>query len=189
MIAIDSLPVVILSSPRSGSTALAMSLHHQLGGVLFIEPGLKEVSLNQFLRHTSMKTDYILKEHASVLLKKYPNFDFKNATVIRIKRQNFISQVVSSYITGKTKKWFYTEEDRHYQDNVVPLDESFLKASFVYITTQNRIVNNFKGKIDLEVNYEDIEHELTHGQRTMQPKNYQQLLEWATNKYEQKVWY
>jgi hypothetical protein len=185
MIEINSLPVVIISSPRSGSTALATTLKNKLDCMLFVEPGLDDLKLNQFLRYASMKNDYILKEHAEVFLKKYPNFDLRNCTVIRIKRKNFISQVVSSYITGKRKKWFYTEEDHHYGNTLVPLDESFLQEVFSYIKKQNRIVDNFKGKVDIEVNYEDIEHELTNCQRTIQPKNYVELLEWAKKVYEQ----
>ena len=182
---INTLPVVIISSPRTGSTALSLSLHKKLGGVLFNEPGLDSLKLNSFLRHSALKKDFILKEHAATLIKNYPNFDLSNCTVVRIKRKDLISQVVSSYISIKRKKWFYTENSQVYQDEEISYDETALKESFEYIKNQNFICDNFKGKIDIELFYEDILTDFSDGQKTILPKNYIDTLEWAKKVYEQ----
>ncbi len=185
MIDIDTLPVVIISSPRTGSTALSLTLHEKLGGVLFNEPGLDSLKLNSFLRHAAMKKDFILKEHVSTLLKNYPNFDTTGCTVIRIKRKDFISQVVSSYISLRRKTWFYTENSQAYQEEIIAYDENSLKECFSYIKNQNYICDNYKGRVDIELCYEDILTEFSNSQKTLLPKNYTDIVEWAKKIYEQ----
>jgi LPS sulfotransferase NodH len=179
MINVNSLPIVIISSPRTGSTALAMTLQNKLGGVLFNEPGNENIKLNDFLRYASLKKDFILKEHAENYLKKYSNFDLNKCTVIRIKRKDLVSQVVSSYISNKRNKWFYTDKDAHYQDEEMIYDETFLKECFNHIKNQNKICENFKGKIDVDLFYEDILSELLDNQKTILPKNYTEIVKWA----------
>lgn len=185
MINISTLPIVIISSPRTGSTALAMALHKKLGGELFSEPSTDDKKLNNFLRYSSLKKDFILKEHAHAFVKKYSNFDLTGCTTIRIQRRDIVAQAISSYISNKRKKWFYTDGDDHYQDEEMVYDETFLKQCFDQTKDNNRVSENFKGKIDFDLFYEDISTELFPNQKTVLPKNYNELLYWAKRIYDQ----
>lgn len=183
MLQISTLPIVIISSPRTGSTALAIALKHKLGGELFNEPGNDDLRLNDFLRYSSMKKDYILKEHAGKFLEKYSKFDLTDCTIIRINRKDLVSQAISNYISNKRKKWFYTDNDQHYQNESITYDEPFLRQCFHFTKTQNTMCDNFKGRVDFDLFYEDIITELSTSEKTIRPKNYQELLEWANEIY------
>jgi len=185
MIEINSLPIVIVSSPRTGSTALAVMLQKKLNGVLFSEPGMDDKKLNDFLRYASLKKNYILKEHAEVLISKYTNLDFSQCFLVRITRRNFVEQLVSSYITGKRNKWFYTKEDDHFKDEIITMDEIYLKEHIEYLHRHKQSIKKFDGRVDLDLTYEDILSELNIGIKSIQPKNYVELLEWAKKVYEQ----
>jgi hypothetical protein len=178
---IDRLPIIILSSPRTGSTALAMTLQKKFNCTFFNEPGQIPEQLNNFFRYDLLKKDYILKEHVNVLVKSYNNFNFDNYCVIRIQRKNFIEQLISSYITGKRKNWFYNKNDIEYKDETIELDVKYLKEHIDFLNKYNLATKNYKGKIDFDFYYEDIKNEFDVGIQTMLPKNYVELLNWATN--------
>lgn len=180
---INSLPIVILSTPRTGSTALSLTLQKKLNGKLFHEPGDDPFELKRFLQYASKNNNYILKEHTERFLRLYTDFNLSKCTVIRTTRKDKISQIVSNYISEKRKKWYYSKEDTYYQDIPVELDEAFLEHIFTDVKIQDNISKNFKGKVDFDILYEDIMGEFDPIGKTIQPSNYQEILEWVTHKY------
>jgi hypothetical protein len=180
---ITKLPLVIISSPRTGSNGLAMLLQEKLQGNLFIEPGTDAKKLSDFLRYASLNKNFILKEHAEVLLSRYKNFNIDDCCVVSITRKNIVEQVLSSYIAVKRKKWFYDPSETDYQNDTIDMDDNHLKQTIEFVNKHNLSIEKFKDKIDFHIVYEDIVDKLNIGIKTIQPKNYDELLIWAKEIY------
>jgi hypothetical protein len=139
---ITKFPIVILSAPRTGSTALAHEISEQLGDILFInEPFNPHSKEKQELIEISLTNQpYVLKTHIDEFL--YPEF-FKKVSlepsmnsqrlllieriknnecyVIRVRRRNIAEQIASFYIemtrssnnlTWKDGYWFYHKKSK-----------------------------------------------------------------------------
>lgn len=134
---ITKFPVVILSAPRTGSTALAYEIEEQLGNIPFINEPFNLYSNKKELLIEISQTNqpYLIKTHIDELL--YPEF-FKEVSlepsmntqrlmlidriknnecyVTRIRRRNIVDQITSFYIEmvrsknsiqGKEGYWVY----------------------------------------------------------------------------------
>jgi hypothetical protein len=139
---ITKFPIVILSAPRTGSTALAHEISEQLGDILFINEPFNPHSnkKKELIEISSTNQPYVLKTHIDEFL--YPEF-FKEVTlepsmnhqrlllierikknecyVVRVRRRNIVDQIASFYIemtrssnnvNWKNGYWFYHKNSK-----------------------------------------------------------------------------
>lgn len=182
---INEKSIVILSSPRTGSTLLAKYLEKKLGYKLFSEPSQDTKNLNEFFRWYELKQKFILKEHTSLFFRSYPKQILDDVFIIRITRNNILEQTLSNYIAVMRNKFIYT--DKIEIDQIIG-DKEKLLANYDYIKNHNEITNSIKYKIDLEIVYEDLEINEDIGLiPTPKPINYYDLKSWASSVLKDKL--
>ena len=116
---ITKTPVVILSSKRTGSTALAIDMRDQL---MVTHDDLRFYSEPMEAKHTALMDDlmssiqrhepFILKVHACDMIREYPlivNDMVRSGEcfLVRIRRRNVIEQIASHYLASKSNVWHH----------------------------------------------------------------------------------
>ena len=203
---VTGLPIIIISSFRTGSTLLAKQLEKEFISrgetpVLFHEPGLASnngtpkslINFTEYVKNGNR--DYILKVHGHDLIapsfknnqwvNKYPD-DLKNIRdnakfLIRIRRNNVIEQCASAYLTSVRQKWHYFVTDRLLANEKIQIDYAHLRHSVSGTLLANAICNMFPNQLfDLDLKYEDIDWSTIDMSLvlipTPKPSNYEQLL-------------
>ena len=189
---IDKFTIIILSSPRTGSTLLAEILSKKFPELeLFIEPDsyinqmTKKDSMDNFINYSKISNQYIVKCHLKYLI-KYPTNIIKKVInndlfLIRIKRRNVLDQMVSMYIELIRKKWSYDADmAESYKDKIVPIEVDIIAKAVRQI---NEFNNPFKGlniNYDLEIYYEDLINDIngiykTNSNITPKPINHTEI--------------
>jgi len=184
---ITRLPVVILSSNRTGSTALAYEVVHKLKDTtndlkLFNEPGIVN-NVSEVVTAIDNNEPYVLKVHAGDL-HKYPNkikdiISKHDCFLIRMRRKDVIAQLVSQYIGLQRDKWNYTNE-AYYKNNVQDIDPGSvvqILSIFNHILSYNKSLDEYSANFDLDLYYEDLEFINNHYVKTPKPNNYNSLYE------------
>lgn len=184
---VNGLPILIVSSPRTGSTILAQYISKILNYKLFIEPSITEKDLHRFLMFSDFNKNYVLKEHASVYSLKYDSV-FKQQLFfkIRIRRKNIFNQILSTYIAASRKKFFYDKDKTFIQDKI-KLNEEFLLETVLYIKNCNKVLDAFSERIDMDLYYEDLDIPIIHGTPTPKPVNNEEFVNWAHNVLKDKL--
>jgi hypothetical protein len=178
-------PVVIISGPRTGSTALAYHIANLYPTVPFFnEPNFTPALMDKFIDYSiaTKKNDYILKLLGSAL-NSYPADTiatiFSNETFrIKISRRNIIEQMASYYVALCRDMWIYTETDRVYQDlTTIDIEFDFIKIrhSIGRVLHDNDILSKISA--DVELYYEDFTDILSPIKKTPLPANYDSLLD------------
>lgn len=187
---INKLPILIISSPRTGSTILAHdikeSLHIQnINLEVYNEPLFsheREMFLKSFYEK---KENYILKTHAHDFLENYKfildsvknNFYY----LIRIRRKNIIEQIASNHIAGIKNGWGYyskyTDKEKYnlLKEESVELNIRQIKNNIKYIQDCNLATDNLDLNYNLDLFYEDIDLTSNHMLVSPKPKNYEIL--------------
>jgi hypothetical protein len=183
-------PIVIISSPRSGSTPLAFELKNKHNVELFNEPFTEHSSksepndeektrLMSLLKNNDSR--FILKIHLDDL-KFYPEEIIKliethNCHLIRIRRKDIVKQCISLYIELERNIWGYYKDfiDQKKIDSltstVIPINFNMLKHSLKRIVKVNDELNKLNYKFDQDVWYEDLSFDDTFIV-TPKPNNY-----------------
>lgn len=176
---VNGRPVILLSSPRTGSTVLSKDIASELKYKLFNEVSLDTKALHDFFRYDLINKNYVLKEHGLLYKKHYPeSFIMQDAYVIRLRRRNVLEQIMSSYIAINRKTFFYSITDE--VDEMIVLDEERLLDTMEFILRYNRECNSYSHKIDCDVYYEDFNFDNKHGTvSTPKPKNNDEFIEWV----------
>ena len=180
---ISRLPVVILSSKRTGSTFLTYHISELLKNDCnnlheFIEPGVSN-QMEKLLEVIDNQENYVLKVHAYDLITAYPPkikniIDTHNCFLIRIRRRNIIDQIASHYIASERKIWGYNK-DTQYDNTVKKIDINRIKRSMGFISTYNQAINNFPVPFDLDLYYEDLPIIDGKSIKTPNPENYDKI--------------
>ena len=188
-------PIVIISSPRSGSTPLAFDLKHKHNVELFNEPYSQHSSksepnneektrLMSLLKNNDSR--FILKIHLDDL-KFYPEEIIKliethNCHLIRIRRRDIVKQCTSLYIEFQRNIWGYykdftskTEIDT-LTNTDVPINQFTIEHSVKRIIKVNDELNSLSYTIDQDVWYEDLFFDDTFIV-TPKPNNYDTIKE------------
>jgi LPS sulfotransferase NodH len=181
MIEINKFPVIILSSPRTGSTLLAQTIKSKYYNLkLFLEPDASNM-MDDFIEYTNDSNQYILKFHLKQFFKFPQNINKKifnnDAFLIRIRRKNELDQIVSNYIELYRNIWSY-DKDITYKEEIIPIDLNTIKISVATIRQYNIVLNTLDIKYDLDVYYEDLimeEDIYSSSVVTPKPTNHNQL--------------
>ena len=192
MIEINKFPVIILSSPRTGSTVLAEILSKKFPELeLFSEPDsyTKKLgdrdSMDNFTNYSNISNQYILKCHLKYFI-KYPTNIIKkvinhDAFFIRIKRRNVLDQMVSMYIELIRKQWCYNADiAESYKDKIVPIESDIITKAVRQINEFNNPLKGLNINYDLEIYYEDLIKDInevykTNSNITPKPTNHTEI--------------
>jgi hypothetical protein len=187
----SKLPIVILSSPRTGSTLL-MNLfnqnfiNHNLNVQVFNEPDYsREQKMNKekmkvFDYHSSVSNNYLLKCHY-YRLKLYDQDMITrlldSGYKIRIRRRNIVNQIASLYVAVKRNKKFHYFDKTYNDISPVEIVESEIDRQINFILEVNMELDNAPVDFDLDLWYEDLEipHNFTTQIVTPKPCNYEEI--------------
>jgi LPS sulfotransferase NodH len=171
--------IVVLSSPRTGSTLLAMMLTNKLGYKLFSEPA--GVALHELFLYKEHGKKFVVKEHALRFMHYPSSFHNQDMYVIRLRREDVADQVLSCYIANQRKKWFYHDIEK---PDSIQIDDTQLTSTLNYIKKFNDYTDAYKGKVDIDLYYEDLSNIDYNGNTipTPKPTNHDQLKLWVQSK-------
>lgn len=163
------LPIVIISSIRTGSTGLLFELEK-----IFLEKGVSPLVLNEpivynnksdsvipFLKSIN-NNQFILKVHAYDL-QYYPKYFIKKLEnnsyyIIRLRRKSIIDQCLSLYISLYTKIWINTTEtNKQLENTTIEISEQLLHKTVEDVKKFNKAIDNCAYKFSLDLIYEDLE--------------------------------
>ena len=185
MIEINKFPVIILSSPRTGSNLLSNIIANTYPkSTLFLEPDEKK-SIDNFSNYANSSNQYILKCHLKYL-PKYPNNIIKkvinnDAFLIRIRRRNVLDQMVSMYIELIRHIWYYdVETAEKYKENIIPIEADIIAKAVRQIKEFNEPFKGFNINYDLDIYYEDLINNINDNYNTIispKPINHNEIYE------------
>jgi hypothetical protein len=185
-------PIIIISGPRTGSTALA---HHVASLYpttrFFNEPNFTPPLMEKFINYSiaNKKNDYILKL-LGTSLNLYPADTiatiFSNETFkIKISRKNIIEQIASHYVADFRNMWIYNEIDANTHNELTTTNIEFdllkIRRSIARVKHDNSIVSKISA--DIELFYEDFTEFLSPTKKTPIPANYDSLITVISNLY------
>ena len=180
-------PVVILASPRSGSTALANHIHGKLEDVLlFQEPDSILPWFSNFLETAKTTNQYVVKIQTN-RLNLYPKemLDYlihsSEPYRVCIRRRNKIEQSLSRYIATTRQKWFYQTTD--IGEDIIPINYAGIKKNIQLLEAEIAKLDDIGTTYDTTIWYEDFDFGESDGIKTPKPKNYEELYTAATNIY------
>jgi hypothetical protein len=168
-------PIIIVASPRTGSTVLAKYLKSKYDNLtLFDEP--YQQYKNEFLNFSKTRSDYILKFHPG--LDEYPKELFADATLIRISRKNLIEQISSWYVAQMRGFYSYDKLDilklEEFANTSVVIDINILKKAVRTQKQYNNALTDLNLNYDYDLYYEDLPN-LTNSIITPKPTNYEYI--------------
>ena len=181
---ITKTPILILASPRTGSTVLGEYIKTLCNKNLryFIEPEYEGPrAVKEFESFCKQSKEFIIKCHL-VNLSKYDtsvsSYLLENSFKIRIKRKNFVKQVASLYIAHKRNlKWHYSTHELGLV-YLIPIDTLHIQKCIHYIANANEILDNAPYVFDMDLIYEDLPPIYNNNYCiTPKPKNYDKLLD------------
>lgn len=156
---IKKFPIIIISTPRSGSTALGEHLVNTYNLEWISEPDSKNnTNILLDLNHN----EFVLKFHA-YRITHYPRkiiekIELNDCFLIRIRRRNIVDQIASVYIATKRNIYYYTNEIEY--NDVTEIDIKHINRSINSVMYFNKCAL-LKFKYDMDLFYEDIEDTLT----------------------------
>lgn len=187
--------IIILSSPRTGSTALFYDILNffqkkNINLVQLNEPDIvgyaktyakdKSPIKDSELKNILENKDFILKVHARHLETQFPKFVYNyinnnNVSIIKIKRKDFLAQCLSMHISRHTNNWVCDKENnRVLEELLIPINENAILNSIYIAKKYNESLDNIQN-YTICLNYEDciFDHEQTV--KNSKVKNYEDL--------------
>lgn len=191
-------PIVILSVPRSGSTALGRYLEKNTGLNFFSEPEYLGTA-KQFLEYAQHSKKYIVKFHYYDRRRYFYLLDYltnsSETFKIRLRRKDIIKQTASHYI-AHTKNdirgfemWHASTPERQKilndEIDVLPINVDRIKELLILCKTRDNELSKSTVKFDLDLFFEDIVPLLEQSviKEFPKPKNYLEIVETTTEIY------
>ncbi len=188
-ILVPKFPLLIVSSPRTGSNPLGYNLSAR-SGIRFFSLRLMERTLQNaeqesstFIKFREHTDQYIVKVHAHQydLFNQAIQLDHSAMTLCRIRRRNIIGQIASMYLANVRKIWAYSRKSAEYeqlclQDIIIDIDK--LKHFSDVILDANQQLDTFDVKYDITFDYDLWYEDMIFGDTTVvtpYPSNYQEL--------------
>jgi LPS sulfotransferase NodH len=182
---IDKFPIIILSSPRTGSNLLAELLSKKFPDLkLYLEPDKKDKTImDSFTKYSNDSNQYILKLHLKYINNYPKNIAIKirkhDAFLIKIQRKDIISQMTSLYIELIRDVWYYNANQLEtYKEQSILIDMNMIKLAIYATKKSNTIIETSRIMYDLEIYYEDLINELSEELNvipTPKPINYTEI--------------
>lgn len=177
---LQSRPIIILSTPRTGSTILGSDIAKYYNIKFYDEIVTKEnslVKLDEFYKQNLFNKDYVLKVHIYHLFEKFNDdllkkIKYKKCSLVKIQRKTLIDQLVSYYIANNRDKWIYETNDN--LNDVIPINHHAMLDNYSYINFSNNFLNSLQLNFDLTLTYEDCKFSEDLKQ-TPKPINYDSI--------------
>lgn len=187
--------IIILSSPRTGSSALVWEIYNffKEKGIIFstlFEPHIIGSDKKKFDERPTISElefrkivegeNFILKVHALDLEKYYPSFVFKylddpNYSIVKLQRKNFIDQCISLYISLTINVWSSRKTNKTPYENLsIPMDTVKIYHAINTALAYNRALTKIK-RFDLSIDYEDFNFKEGEFVKNTKVKNYDEL--------------
>jgi hypothetical protein len=177
----DKFPIILFSSPRTGSTILGHYFASTYNLTYFNEPDENNNTNENFKSFLHDKRiDYVLKFHARKI-SFYKNFNiFYNSSKISIQRKNLVDQIASSYLARKRNVWSYGRSSNQLSlEFPVEINLKEIYKAISIITASNDAVKNLRINFDANLFYEDIDwNKLNYDEYsivTPKPSNYDDI--------------
>jgi hypothetical protein len=185
-----------MSSQRTGSTALIMSIANTYNINYFVEPFEQNHKLEEFKNiNTNFITHghYVVKFMADQLRRIRPYKYLIDSSIpykIKLYRENTVAQIASMYIANVTGNWYNNQviginERFNFEMKSsidIPIDIKAITNCIKLITTNNRIFATKTYKFDLTIKYEslDIFNDQIY-KKSIKPNNYNEILKIITD--------
>ena len=176
------LPIIILSSKRSGSTAIYNDLCAYVKDKRSDVRNFNEPSntgmLDDLVDTVSQGAPFIMKVHCYDLITVYPKqiLEFVNRCfLIRIRRKNLVNQIASHYVASQRNTWSYGLTEDTFEVTHSEIDLTRINRSIKFILAYNRSLNNYTAKVSVDLYYEDLIFNNPNSSITPQPSNYDVL--------------
>ena len=192
------LPIAIISTMRSGSTALLWEYYERLIPItdsitILNEPKVILPTTKEYIDNLIIKSDIytvqeftsqfqnknlIVKAHAYDIinywqyLKNYVFNKFKsnNFYVVRIRRRNLVEQSISAYIAILKKNWNPNKELK-----AIPIRYGLLKFTVNMVKKYNDSCDNFDYSFNEDLFYEDLNLATKRITKSIKVENYDKL--------------
>jgi hypothetical protein len=164
MIDIDRWPCIIISSQRTGSSALTKSLAKKYNVPYYIESFEQKYRAEELLKiYNSSDIKFILKFMIDRIgyHKVYNQLAHRDDVFkIQLYRQDTVAQIASMYVAMKTGNWFNNQLHENVNNDMLHYDISInnleiLKAAKLIIKNNNAFKLN-RYKCNTTVNYESL---------------------------------
>lgn len=177
-------PIIILSTPRSGSSVLGSYIQSVIGREVpfYPEPNnTGKETMDEFRKTFNQSKDFILKSHYIDLHRYGPEISshiLDEAYKVRIRRKDFFKQVASVYISVCRNRWHYHGNiDSLAFEDALPIDIERFQRNIEHIKMCNNVLQNAPIKYDQDLYYEDLPMMTGCGyQITPEPSNYDEIL-------------
>lgn len=182
---IKKFPIIIISAPRTGSSALCEMLKEMYSFIpnisAFDEPLPPSERFEEFNKFYQKSNNFILKvqalEYKKIPLDLLNRISNKETTVVMLQRSDTLSQYVSHYIASATNRWRFNKIDNNdvYKDYEIPINYDLIVEAMKEIDFQNAAWTTLLNT--LPVNYKLFMEDYSFEQKklipTIQPKNYE----------------
>jgi len=189
---ISKRPILIVASPRSGSSPYCYYLGKKYGLSIWAEPTHQKNFPNAFLefeKYVQGNNDYVLKI-ISYQIENNPLYQQlldSDCYKIKLTRENKVDQIVSEYIGKMTGIYNSTDKFARGIEYTVPIDINHINDSILYIKKTDNILNSLNVKFDEELTYEEllktIDLNLSNILKIIPPTNYLELKEIIEHEY------
>jgi LPS sulfotransferase NodH len=188
MFIITKTPILILSSPRTGSTVLTAYIKSMCEKDIgyFQEPDYHgQPEIDKFNKYFVNSKNFILKCHF-IHLHRYgttvSEYLLDNAYKIRIRRKDFVKQIASFYIArARNNCWHYQNNETINLVDTISINTTYIKQYIIYLKNANYKLEHASVNFDLDLYYEDLPAINNAGYYIApKPVNYDELLDTIT---------
>lgn len=181
------LPAIILGSPRSGTTVLSFDIadYYRSKGVTM--DGIDVLPQDEIITAIDNNKKCVLKIHPSNLQGNDQLIDrlySKKCYLIRLSRNDIISQITSNYVELIRKRYCYVYDYEEYHEPI-RIDHDQIQQAVSIILTENLKLSLLPFTFDIELVYEDLVFHYTELIKTPRPANYDEIKQLITNYYMQ----
>lgn len=182
---IKKFPIIIISAPRTGSSALCEMLKEMYSFIpnisAFDEPLPPSERFEEFNKFYQKSNNFILKvqalEYKKIPLDLLNRIINKETTIVMLQRSDTLSQYVSHYIASTTKHWRFQKDQNNdmYNDYEIPINYDLILEAMKEIDFQNAVWTTLLNTlpVDYKLFMEDYSFEQKKLIPTIQPKNYE----------------
>ena len=182
MYKITKTPVLILSTPRTGSTVLGMYIKSLCEKDILYWPEPDDTGhLDKFLKYFEYSKYFILKTHY-INLHRYgtevSDYLLNQTYKIRIRRKDFVKQIASLHTAiVRNNGYHFRNKDQLNFSDTIPINVDHIQTHIEYLKNANAMLDTAPVDFDLDLYYEDLPTIDDAGfYITPKPSNYDELL-------------